>query len=266
MGVPFTVVVEEDEAEEYRAVVRGGDVLVLDPRYQRAYDPCVDLQPGESKGSGPARNFIWDHAAASGAERHWVIDDNVRNLYRIHLNRKLRVGDGTGFRVMEDFVDRYRNVAIAGPNYEAFDQTGGRPPFQMNTRIYSCILLKTDLPYRWRGRYNEDTDLSLRVLKDGWCTVLFNAFQQDKIATQRMRGGNTDEVYADGTTAKSLMLVRLHPDVAKPAMRFGREHHYVDYRRFRNQRLLLREDVEISDGPDNYGLELVERDPKLGQR
>ena len=50
------------------------------------------------------------------------------------------------------------------------------PPFKANTRIYSCILIDNALPFRWRGRYNEDTDLSLRVLKAGLCTIQFNAF------------------------------------------------------------------------------------------
>ena len=54
------------------------------------------------------------------------------------------------------------------------------------------------MQYGWRGRYNEDTDLSLRALKDGWCTVLFNAFLIGKVTTMRMKGGNTDNVYTDG--------------------------------------------------------------------
>jgi len=44
-------------------------------------------------------------------------------------------------------------------------------------------LIRNDVPYRWRGRYNEDTDLSLRMLKDRWCTIQFNAFLQGKAAT-----------------------------------------------------------------------------------
>ena len=69
------------------------------------------------------------------------------------------------------------------------------PPYYPNTRIYSCMLIKNDIPYRWRGRYNEDTDLSIRVLKDGWCTILFNAFLADKSQTMTMKGGNTEDLY-----------------------------------------------------------------------
>ena len=44
-----------------------------------------------------------------------------------------------------------------------------------HSRIYSCNLIRTDIPYRWRGRYNEDTILSLDILRGGHCTLLFNA-------------------------------------------------------------------------------------------
>src|SRR5262245_57019909 len=176
MGVPYSVVVEADEYRAYKAVIEGGDILVLDPHYQRAYDPCCDLPADASRGSGPARNFIWDHAQSIGAEWHWCMDDNIRNFYRFHDGEKIRFGDGTCFAIMEDFVARYSNVAMAGPNYEQFAPRNMQtPPFVPNTRIFSCNLIQTGLNYRWRSRYNEDADLSIRMLKDGWATILFNA-------------------------------------------------------------------------------------------
>ena len=53
---------------------------------------------------------------------------------------------------------------------------GVLPAFKASTRIYSCIPIDNALPFRWRGRYNEDTDLSLRVFKAGLCMIQFNAF------------------------------------------------------------------------------------------
>src|SRR5207245_2694711 len=94
------------------------------------------------------------------------------------------------------------------------------PAFEMNTRVYSCNLIRNDIPYRWRGRYNEDTDLSLRILKDGFCTVQFWAFLQNKLGTQRLAGGNTAEFYeVEGTGPKSDMLQRMHPDVTRLVVR-----------------------------------------------
>jgi len=168
------------------------------------------------------------------------MDDNILLFYAFNHNTKHRLTDGSGFRVMEEFVLRYSNVGMAGPNYDMFVARQEKyPPFTLNTRIYSCNLIRNDAPFRWRGRYNEDTDLSLRMLKAGWATVQFNTVLQKKMGTQKIKGGNTGEFYRkEGTLRKSQMQVRLHPDVSRLVWRFGRWHHRVDYRPFRGLRLV----------------------------
>ena len=259
MGVPHYIVVEGSQADEYRrAVDSTASILVLDSQYQRDYDTCDDLGDTKSKGPGPARNYAWDHAISSGAQWHWVMDDNILEFYRLNHNMKARCLSGSFWRAMEDFAGRYENVLMAGPHYEMFAPRKVKvPPFVLNTRIYSCNLIRNDAPYRWRGRYNEDTDLSLRMLKDGWCTIQFNAFLQKKITTQKIPGGNTEEFYAkEGTEAKSRMQVALHPDVSRRVWRFGRCHHYVDYKPFQKNRLKRKPGLEIS-GQNEYGMKLV---------
>lgn len=149
---------------------------------------------------------------------------------------------------------------MAGPNYFMFVSRKSRnPPFVLNTRIYSCNLIRNDTKFRWRGRYNEDTDLSLRILKEKYCTVQFNAFLQYKMPTQVIRGGNTKEFYAkEGTLAKSIMQVRMHPDASKLKYRFGRIHHYVDYSPFKKNRLVRRDDIEMPQGINEYGMQYRE--------
>lgn len=261
MGVPYHIVVEAQEADQYRSVVNPAlcTVLVLDPTYQRDYETCDDLGDSKSKGPGPARNFVWDHAIASGHDWHWVMDDNIQSFYRLNRNTKIRNYDGSGFLAMEAFCSRYENVGMAGPHYEHFRARSAEwPPFVLNTRIYSCNLIRNDVPSRWRGRYNEDTILSLDMLKAGWCTILFNAFLQNKLATQRLAGGNTDEFYAvEGTLAKSRMQVAVHPDVSRLVWRYNRWHHHVDYRRFKANQLRRKPGVVIPDEPNEYGMRLV---------
>jgi len=258
MGVPFYIVVEEQEYLNYCSVIDKKKVLVLDKSYQDNYDTFDDLGNTKSKGPGAARNFAWDHSIANGFGWHWVMDDNITEFYRLNNNLKHRVTDGTIFKCMEDFVLRYRNVGMAGPNYEMFAPRKQKcPPFITNTRIYSCNLIRNNLPYRWRGRYNEDTDLSLRMLKGRWVTVQFNAFLQNKMRTQALKGGNTGEFYADeGTLPKSKMLVAMHPDVSKLVWKFNRCHHYVDYSPFKINKLIKKTDAEIKTGINNYGMAL----------
>lgn len=96
---------------------------------------------------------------------------------RLNRNKRYYCNSSSIFRASEDFVDRYKNVPLAGMNYINFAHDRVEmPPFKINTRIYSCLLIENNINYRWRGRYNEDTDLSIRVLRDGYCTILFNAF------------------------------------------------------------------------------------------
>jgi hypothetical protein len=233
MRVPYSIVVEPQEFDAYAAVIDPAKILTL---------PFSNL----GQGSIPARNWVWDHAQSTGATRHWILDDNIRGFYRLHDNAKIQCADPVPFVAIEDFADKFENVALCGMNYDFLAKRKfGPPAFVPNTRVYSCILIDNAIPYRWRGRYNEDTDLSLRALKDGYCTLLFNAFLAMKAATMTMKGGNTDELYKDDGRLKMAESLReQHPDVARVIWRFNRWQHYVDYGRFkRNKR------IEVADPP-----------------
>ena len=259
MQVPYYIIVENQEYQDYASVIAAHKILILPTSYQDAYKTCDELESNKSKGPGPARNFAWQHSTSLGAARHWVMDDNIASFQRLNRNLMVKVSSGTIFKAAEDFVDRYENVYISGFNYDFFVQSKEvHPPFIRNTRIYSCLLIQNNIPYRWRGRYNEDTDLSLRVLKDGHCTIQFNAFIQEKAQTQTLKGGNTEEFYAkEGTLPKSKMLADLHPDCAKVTWKFNRWHHHVDYRRFKRNPL-IKKDAPIPQGINNYGMRLVD--------
>ena len=253
MKIPYKIVVEPLEYNNYAAVINPENILTL---------PFDNL----GQGSIPARNWVWEHAKSLGCERHWILDDNMDSFYRVNRNMKLIVTTGAIFKAAEDFVDRYENIAIAGFQYNSFVfKDAIVPPYRLNTRIYSCILLKTDLPYSWRGRYNEDTDLSLRALKDGWCTMLFNCFLANKETTMRAKGGNTDTIYNQGDNrlefAKSLE--EMHPDVAKVTWKFGRWHHQVDYRPFKKNKLIKKKGLVFENKVNNYGMVIKEYPEKM---
>lgn len=249
MNVPFRVVIEPQEYEQYATILSDSQILVL---------PFSNL----GLASIPARNWIWEHAIGEGHARHWILDDNLRQFYRLNHNKRLYMGDGTGFRVIEDFSDRYTNVMLSGMHYRMFaPSTQKRSPYLLNTRVYSCILINHQLDLRWRGLYNEDTDLSLRVLKQGYCTVLFYAFLCNKIATMLMKGGNTDELYhGDGRLKMAQSLQMQHPDCVRITYRWGRWQHLVNYSRFKHNALVLKSGIQLRDEQDEYGLKLIEQE------
>jgi len=256
MNMPYSIVIEEQEYDQYAGVIDKDKILILPEKYIKDYDSCTTDQG--SNGSGPARNFCWQHSLENGATSHWLLDDNIAAFGRINRNLYVHVTSGTIFKAAEDFIERYENIALAGFNYDFLAKAKTKiPPFVNNTRIYSCLLIRNDIPYRWRAKYNEDTDLSLRVMKDGWCTIQFNAFIQEKATTQTMTGGNTDEIYKEGTLNKSKMLEELHPDVAKVVWKFNRWHHHVDYKPFKNNELKKIKGLNIKKGINNYGMKVI---------
>jgi len=264
MKVPYFIVIEQADYEDYSAVINPSHILILPERYFDEYDCFDDLGRTKSTWPGPARNFAWDHSISLGAKWHWVMDDNILKFWRLNKNMKLPVWDGTCFRCMEDFCDRYENISMAWPNYYMFaSRKSVMPPFVMNTRIYSYNLIRNDTPYRWRGRYNEDTDISLRMLKDWWCTVQFNAFLQEKIKTQTLKGGNTGEFYAkEWTRPKSEMQVAMHPDVSRIVYKFGRIHHHVDYWPFKHNKLIRKKSIQFDklEKVDEYNMALYQKE------
>jgi len=273
MGVRHTVVCEPDEVDDYTAAAEGllCDILPMDMDYKSRYELCDGLGLTRSTGPGPARNFIWEHSISQGHDWHWVMDDNIRKFFRLNRNLKVPANSPAIWRAMEDFALRFSNVAMAGPNYFMFAaRKTKQPPFVLNTRIYSCNLIRNDVPFRWRGRYNEDTILSVDLLKAGYCTIQYNAFLQEKMGTQVLAGGNTDEFYHvegeqtegkrytdTGTLAKSRMIVDVHPDVSRVVERFKRIHHYVDYGKFKGNKLRRIGERPPKGSVNNYGMKLV---------
>lgn len=249
-GVPFCLVVEPQEEPMYASAFGADRVLVL---------------PFSNPGSViPARNWIKAHATAGGYLRHWQFDDNIGRFHRRWQGRRIRCDAGVALAAVEDFTDRYENVAIAGLNYEMFAVNGSEmPPFYRNVHVYSCSLILNSLPYQWRGRYNEDTDYCLQVLADGWCTVLVNVFLAKKRPSMERKGGNTATLYqGDGRLKMARSLERLWPGVVKTDRRFQRPQHVVkdSWKRF-DTPLKRKPGIEIPTEPNEYGMRLTQVKP-----
>lgn len=273
MNVPYYIVVEPQQYDTYASVIDPKKILTLP----------YTTDPKNPTGPGRARNWCRDHSISMGFDRHWVMDDNIHGFYRLHQNHRYKVADGAIFKAAEDFVDRYENIWIAGFQYRFFcAQKSKYPPFVANTRIYSCLLIDNTMilhfdeyEFLWRERYNEDTILSLDVLENGYCTVQFNSFLQGKVGTQTLKGGNSEIFYEPegsaelkdmkvnnynpgGTIQKTLNLKLIYPKVAKSVFKFNRWHHEVNYKKYKDNALILKKRLKISDEPNNYGMSLVD--------
>lgn len=241
MGIEkWFVVVEPVDYEEYAKVIDKEHILTL---------PFSNL----GKGSIPARNWIWEYSKAQGEKRHWILDDNIDGVIRLHKNTRLPVRSGLPFYTVEEFTERFKNVPMSGMHYRYMVPVDAkRSLFTKNTRVYSCILLDNSVEERWRvlqlngkdAPFNEDTDLSLQFLEKGYCTVLFNQFLINKGNTLKEKGGNTDTVYKvnqqgfDNRFSFAASLQEAHPDVVSVVKKYGRWHHHVDYAPFKNNKFI----------------------------
>lgn len=249
LGVPYTVFVEPQQFDDYAAVIDTARLHVL---------------PHQNKGLTVTRNYIWDYAAERGYEWFWTFDDNIKALYRFNRNLKTPCADATVIAAIEHFAQRYDNLAICGMNYFMFVKRKYIiPPYILNTRIYSNMLIRTRAtdvngqPFRNVTFYNDDTDLCLRVLKSGLTTVLFNAFLIEKATTMTVAGGMTD-YYKETDKRREFVdeLVQAHPDIVTATEKWGRNHHQVNYSGFKQQ---LHRSGDVRAGVNNFGMVLQER-------
>jgi len=251
-NVDFTIVIEMQEYEKYARVVDKKKILVV---------------PHRNEGLTVTRNWLWDFAENMGFRKFWTFDDNIGRVYRWNRNRRLQVKDGTYIRVVEDFADRYSNLHLIGMNYVSFALSRNKiPPYYPNTRVYSNMLLTTNARFsngekiRNKLFYNDDTDLCLRVLKDGLPTILMNAFLIDKGTTMELKGGMTEYYLSEECQGRLKFAQELrdaHPDVTEITKKFGRWHHQVNYAPFKKNKLIKKHWLKIENVVNEYGLKLI---------
>ena len=180
-GIHFWLVVEPQEADAYAN------------SFGRS---CVIELPFRDRGSVvPARNFVKRHAKGLG-KRHWQLDDNIRGIRTWRGDSRVRCSQpGGALKEVEDFVDRWKNVAIAG--FRSMAYADANRAHAVNRQVYCAVLVENDA-LEWRGMRSEDTDYSLQVLAGGRCTVLWCKHMIEKAATQSMKGGNERLYAGDG--------------------------------------------------------------------
>lgn len=246
IGADFSIVVEEYQYMDYAPLMPKDKIIVV---------------PHKDKGLTATRNWIWDYAKNELKTPYfWTFDDNIRSFYRLNKNIKYRLETPSFLAAIEDWMERYENVYISGMQYEMFvPRKKKTPPIIFNTRIYSNMLIKTDIPFRNVTFYNDDTDLCLRILKKGNCTALFCSFLADKIATMTVKGGMTD--YYEKTNKRKEFaeeLKKAHPDVVKIVWKFNRWHHKVNYKPFKNNKLIRKKDFKWEDLQDVNNYNMIE--------
>jgi hypothetical protein len=223
-GIDYLIAVEPQEYDLYCNSLGKHRVLKL---------PFANL----GLGSYPARNFCWEHAKANNHKYHFLFDDNIQNFAKwINGKRKKWTEIKTALLYVEQNANK-TNVDITGFEEPNFVVKVPKVPFKHNCHVYSAMLIKCSLPYRWRLKYNEDIDLCLQVLHNGGTTSSCIYYMADKVSTaKKMKGGNQTELYKGNDPKKNLlkakMIEAVWPQYAKTVIRFGRHHHLINWKVF----------------------------------
>lgn len=224
-GLDYLIAVETEDAPDYEKALGKHRLLVL---------PFSNL----GLGSYPGRNYCWEHSKQRGYSHHWIFDDNIKGWYKWENMKRVRI---TEIHKAISFVEKYcirESIDIGGLERLTFSPVVPKKPFKLNAHVYSTLLIKNSIPYRWRLKYNEDIDLCLQVLHNGGKTANCIYYLAEKVPTSaKMKGGNQATLYGDNDPRKKLlkakMLEAVWPQYAKTVIRFGRHHHMVDWSSFK---------------------------------
>lgn len=226
-GLDYYIAVEPQEAEDYIKALGKKRVLVL---------PFSNL----GLGSYPARNYCWEHAKSNGFKYHWLFDDNILFWMKwVNGKRTKWLDINSALIYVENYVNK-NNIDLGGFEEPNFVVKPPKKPFKINCHVYSAMLIKNNLPFRWRLKYNEDVDLCLQILHNGGSTASCVYYMANKVSTaDKMKGGNQDELYKGNDPKKKLlkskMLEAQWPQYAKTVIRFNRIHHFVDWKVFKKK-------------------------------
>ena len=223
------MIIEPDEYPMYKKYIAEEYIIKLPPDYAN-----------KGQGSIPSRNYAMFHSKQGLYKRCWILDDNINGYMWNNYSQRVPIEGDAVFSFIEDYVDNYKNVLIAGHEYSSNCNYDMKAPVMKNKRVFSSILIDNDLPELigegWRGKYNEDVDICIRTMKAGFTTLLFNNITSNKNATGKDKGGNTDGIYKeDGNGSgvlKTQSLIDQHPDcvTSKIAYKPPRTHHVVKWK------------------------------------
>jgi hypothetical protein len=222
-NIPFKIAVEPQEYINYCKAVGKEHVAQL---------PFTNL----GLGSFPARNWCWENSIQNGFLKHFLFDDNIYGFVKFNQGKRKKCEALLSLIALQDFTERYSNVAMSGFNYRYFVDPALQKPFFINTHVYSAMLINNNIPFRWRLKYNEDVDLCLQVLHNKWCTILLNVFLVNKVSTvAKLKGGNQTELYKNNAFEKKILKARslemVWPQYVKTVIRFNRPHHAVSWKK-----------------------------------
>ena len=196
--IDFRIVVEPNDFDSYKLKYGVKKIISLDKN---------------NMGLSYARNFIKNHSNSIGEQYHWQFDDDVKYFQTRVDGKNVSCNPIDMFCEIENTIDKYVNVAIAGLRDCVFAWTQNKF-VSLNKLVASCFLVNNRVDNKWSDNMIEDVDYCLQVLIKGYCSIIFNTYLYAKSPNNKDSGGQ--QIYKYEELQKNL--VKKYPNILK--MRF----------------------------------------------
>ncbi len=228
---------EDDQIDEYRKYFP--EVVVFD---KAKYFKTSDVADNDGTRSIvlPARNACHDIAKDLGLTYFLELDDDYSGFYyrfieNGHLmHEKLPLDDV--FDAYLDFLDESGAVTVAF--IQGGDLIGGAQSGTFRKgllrKVMNCFFCRTDRPFKFYGRINEDTTAYCYLGSQGKLMLSPTFLEVNQMMTQQNAGGLTDAYLQLGTYRKSFYSVMFMPSAVKIGTmgeQHHRYHHSIDWER-----------------------------------
>lgn len=239
-GRILVVVDNEDKTiEQYREVFGSDNVVVFNKKDIAQRYPNAD-NFDDRKAVVYARNVCFEIAAKRKIKYFVQLDDDyIYFSYRadekghyVTQQKRVRSLDSV-FKLMCEFLNSTPALAIA--TAQGGDFLGGlascyfKAGWQFRRKIMNSWVCRTDRPFTFVGRMNEDVSTYVRLGVQGKLFFTFFQVMLQQVPTQSAPGGMTEVYTSSGTYLKSLYTVMMQPSSVKVGEMglVGRRFHHV---------------------------------------
>lgn len=152
--VPYSVVVEPQDFESYRAEQNHSWILTL---------------PENDKGIAFVRNFIKDSATKEGLKWYWMLDDDITNTFLIDSGKAAKTPIGAVLLTAQKVFARSSLVAQGALEYQQFAWSAKKDHAFGYCDVAVCINVKKtqNINYRKEMELKEDRDFTLQIFASG---------------------------------------------------------------------------------------------------
>lgn len=235
----YYIVVSDDDPtlDRYKELYSNNLLVFNKEKIGKTFDLCDS--GGSEKVIVYARNYCFQAAKELGLKYFAQFDDDYTSFeYRYDGGDKLKVMKSKEFdKVVDIFIDFLEDTnALTVAFAQGGDLLGGIGGYDFNHKIkrkaMNSFFCKTDNPFQFFGRINEDVNTYVQLGKLGklFFTVVDCSLVQK--TTQKNKGGMSDTYNDDGTYMKSFYTVMTNPSCVKiDAMATGhaRIHHKINW-------------------------------------